>query len=165
MVRAYPICALLFAITGLIQAQSRPAELGVPLIRNYTPKEYNGRSQVWDMVQDRRGFLYFALGRAILEYDGSNWRRIPISAATARSFALDADGRIWVGAAGDFGYLESDSTGTLQFVSLLEKIPPGDRTFDDVWQVLITPKGKFFRSFNKLFRWDGQQMHVWSTKT
>ena len=148
MTRAYPICALLLAITGLIHAQARPAELGVPLIRNFPPKEYDG-VQVWNVVQDRRSLLYFGVNRAVVEYYGTNWWRIPISSYTARSFALDPDGRIWVGAADDFGYLEADLTRTLQFVFLLEKILLGDRGFSDVRQVLITPQGKPRKSLAK----------------
>ena len=70
-----------------------------------------------------------------------------------------------MGAVGDFGYLEPDANGTLQYKSLLEKVPQEQRNFNDVWQVLITPQGNFFRSYERLFRWDGQHMHAWATQT
>jgi hypothetical protein len=100
-----------------------------------------------------------------LEYDSVTWRKIPVPSAVVRSLAMDALGRIWVGAYGDFGYLEPDANGTLQYKSLLDKIPPEQRSFSDVWQVLITPQGNFFRSYERLFRWDGRSMHAWDTKT
>src|SRR5258708_3755636 len=150
------------ALTTFSPAQPR-AELGMPVLHNYTAKETNGASQVWAITQDARGVLYFSTANAIVEYDGVTWRRIPIPSSVSRCFAIDSTGRIWVGANATFGYLEPDPNGTLKFVSLLEKIPQEDRKFNDVWQVLITPEGNYFRSYERLFRWDGKSMHVWST--
>ena len=79
--------------------------------------------------------------------------------------ALDAAGKIWVGATTNFGWLEPDAHGTLQYVSLVEKIPAEQRRFIAVWQVAPTSQGIFFCSNARLFRWDGQRMQVWATKT
>jgi hypothetical protein len=53
-------------------------ETGMPLIRNYPPKEYRGGSQIWSILQDKRGVLYFA-SDDLMEYDGVSWREIPTS--------------------------------------------------------------------------------------
>ena len=100
---------------------------------------------------------------SIIEYDGVTWRKIFISSNVVRSLAMDDNGRIWVGADGDFGYLTPDTNGSLQFVSLLNKVPAESRGFTDVWQTLITPNGVFFRSYERLFRWDGKQ--IWSVSS
>ena len=42
----------------------------------------------------------------------------------------------------------------------LDKVPLADRDFTAVWQTLATPQGTFFRAFNRIFRWDGKQMHI-----
>ena len=70
--------------------------------------------------------------------------------------------QVWAGLNGDFGYLASDKDGTLHYISLLDKVPLADRDFTAVWQTLATPQGTFFRAFNRIFRWDGKQMHIWS---
>jgi len=57
------------------------------------------------------------------------------------------------------------ANGSLQYVSLLDKVPPEHRAFNDLWQILITPQGNFFRAYERLFRWDGKSMHVWTTNT
>jgi len=98
----------------------------------------------------------------ILEYDGVTWRRIFHPSSTVRSLAIDDSGRVWAGLEADFGYLEPDAAGSLQFVSLRDKIAEADRDFTDVWQVLPTAQGTFFRSYQKLFRWDGKQMKSWT---
>lgn len=51
-------------------------EMGFSFIRNYTPKEYGGSGQVWTVVQDQRGILYFGDEDGILEYDGKTWRKM-----------------------------------------------------------------------------------------
>ncbi len=118
--------------------------------------------EFWTILQDRRGVMYFGSDSVILEYDGVTWRKIFLPTDVVRSLAVDDTGRIWVGGAAIFGYLAPDAAGTLQFVSLLDKVPVEQRHFTSVWQTLVTPQGIFFRSYEELFRWDGQKMQVWS---
>ncbi len=141
-------------------------ETGTPVLQNHSAKEYNGGGQVWNMIQDRRGVMYLGdSSGAIFEYDGVTWRRIVVPSSVIRSFAIDAKDTIWAGGSGNFGYLQADPAGVLHFVSLLDKIPADQRGFTDVWQVLVSPQGTFFRSYQKLFRWDGKTMHVWSSSS
>ena len=136
--------------------------VGMPVLESHSHEEFNAYGQVWTILQDHRGLMYFGVsGGDVLEYDGSSWRKIDTAMEIVRSLAIDDSGRIWVGGNGGFGYLEPDSAGTLHYVSLLDKVPENDRSFTDVWQTLITPKGVFFRSFELLFRWDGATVHVW----
>ena len=136
----------------------------MPLVEVHGFKEYNSNGQVWTSTQDKRGLIYIgASGGAVLEYDGVSWRKIFLPSSVVRSLACDDSGRIWVGAGGNLGYLTPDATGSLQFVSLLDKIPTQDRGFTDVWQVLPTSQGVFFRAYEHLFRWDGKTMRVWSS--
>ncbi len=151
-----------FASLGFAQASSGTTETGLPVIENYSTRAYNGFPQIWSILEDRRGIMYFGnSGGEILEYDGVTWRKI-YTPTVVRSLALDDQGKIWVGTAGNFGYLAPDATGKLNFVSLLDKVPVEQRGFTDVWQILTTPRGLFFRSYEHLFRWDGQRMQVWS---
>jgi hypothetical protein len=63
----------LFFVVSATKAQYN----GFP-IRNYSQKEYNAFMQNWYCVQDKRGVLYFGNSSNVLEYDGKNWRKIPI---------------------------------------------------------------------------------------
>ncbi len=137
----------------------------MPEIQNYSVREYNGGGQTWTIAQDRRGIMYFGeSSSALLEFDGATWRKIFLPSNVLRSLEVDEGGRVWVGASGNFGYLAPDANGTRQFVSLLEKVPAQHHAFTDVWQTLITPQGIFFRSYERLFRWDGKRMQVWSAE-
>jgi signal transduction histidine kinase/CheY-like chemotaxis protein len=136
--------------------------LGSPLLENYSIKDFGTGSQFWSIAQDRRGVMYFATAGMIHEFDGVTWRKIFIASDTARSLFVDDGNKIWAGLNGDFGYLASDNDGTLHYISLLDKVPLADRDFTTVWQTLATPQGTFFRAYNRIFRWDGNQMHIWS---
>jgi len=86
--------------------------------------------------------MYFGnSGSYMLDYDGVTWRKIFINSTVVRSLALDDSGKIWLGGNANFGYLEPDATGALQFVSILDKIPPEDRDFTDVWQFVLMSDG------------------------
>jgi len=172
--RCSPLALLALAAATLSTAQPNPTkpkpapsearpQIGMPVLVNYSAKDYNGVGQVWSILQDHRGVMYFGdSSGAILEYDGVSWRKIFTPSTVTRSLAIDDAGTIWVGGGSNFGYLTPDAAGTLNFVSLLDKVPAEDRNFTDVWQTLVTPKGIFFRAYERLFRWDGKQMHVWS---
>ena len=139
------------------------SEQGMPVLQNYSARDYNSGPQVWTILQDRRGIMYFGNSSGdLLEFDGVTWRKIFTGSAVVRSLAQDASGRIWVGGSGRFGYLAPDASGTLQFASILDKVPVESRGFTDVWQTLATPQGVFFRSYEKLLRWDGNRMQVWN---
>lgn len=167
------LALLALAVTPFCSAQAVPAatpripaqpsaELGMPVLENHSYKEYRSGDQVWTILQDRRGLMYFGVsGGVILQYDGVTWRKIFLTSNVTRSLAIDDAGRIWVGGNGDIGYLAPDAAGTLQFVSILDKVPPEHRDFTSVWQTLVTPQGIFFRTYERLFRWDGKRMQVW----
>ena len=85
-------------------------EMGEPLIRNFEPSEYNGHVQIWTIAEDHRGVMYFGTWQGLLEFDGTNWRKIQMpGASTARSLMVDASGRI---------LLSSSADGTLRFWSV-----------------------------------------------
>ena len=139
------------------------SEVGLPLAEAHSYKEFTAFGQIWTINQDRHGVMYIGVsGGDLIEYDGVTWRKIRTGSDTVRSIAFDESGKAWVGGNGNFGYIEPDPSGVERFVSILDKVPEQDRQFTDVWQALITPQGIFFRSYEKLFRWDGKTMHSWS---
>ena len=151
---------------ALKAAAAQTAEVGLPIIHNYSTKDYDAGPQAWTVLEDKRGLIYVGTSSgAILEFDGVTWRKIFHQSNTVRSLAMDDSGRIYAGLEADFGFLAPDASGSLQFVSLLDKVPPADRDFTDVWQTLSTRQYVFFRSYQRLFRWDGNQMKTWNAGT
>ncbi len=165
-------CGLLFVIALQAQQAGRSVELaadeaGSPLIRSFTPKNYKASPQNLAVTQDGRGVLYYANIECVLEYDGVNWRRIPMPGGVgARSVATDGS-LVYVGGQGDFGYLEPDARGSMTYRSLSSLIPPDARKFRDVWTIIPTPQGVYFGAYQGIFRWsraDGQ-LRVWKPQT
>ena len=131
---------------------------------HFKPQDYQHYPQNWAIVQDERGVMYVANKDGVLVYDGSRWQRIETETNTVvRSLARGKDGTVYASTSGDFGYLASDSIGTLRYVSLIENVKPEDRDFSDVWGTHATSEGLYFQTKDRLFRWDGASMQVWRT--
>ncbi|KAA0227957.1 response regulator [candidate division KSB1 bacterium] len=146
-----------------VQAQtpsSRPSaisstrnEVGRPLITTYRSSEIGSDLQSWAFAQDKRGVMYIGTAPGVLEFDGASWRKIPVANKTfARSLAIDGNGRIYVGASAEFGYLAPDSVGELQYVSLLPQVSEAQRSFNYVWTTIVTPQGIYFQTRERIFR-------------
>jgi signal transduction histidine kinase/DNA-binding response OmpR family regulator len=147
--------------SSLVTAMRSPEE-GRPFIRVYQPTELGGAGQIWCVVQDQRGVLYFGTNGAVLEFDGATWRRIPLkeSVQTARSLAVAPSGRVYLGAVGDIGYLAAGKTGALQFVSLLDRVPKADRSFADVWRTYVAGDTVYFQTEQAILVWSHDRMEV-----
>ncbi len=156
--------ALLLLIPAALMARD-DSELGRPFLRSYSHiDDYSAHAQNWAVVQDRRGVMYFGNTLGVLEYDGVDWRLVPIpNGSIVRSLALDPGGRIWVGAVGELGYLAPGPTGELAYVSLLGQLPPEERDFRDVWFTYVQDDGIYFSSPRKLMRWRDGRFHTWQT--
>jgi signal transduction histidine kinase/DNA-binding response OmpR family regulator len=105
--------------------------------------------------------MYFGNTDGILEFDGRSWRLIKIpNNSVVRSLCIDNEGKIYVAASSEFGYLSPDSTGLLQFVSLLEYMEDKYKEFGDVWDVAAASHGVYFKTRDKIFRWRETKIKV-----
>ncbi|MGH1365039.1 MAG: sensor histidine kinase [Calditrichia bacterium] len=142
---------ILLCLTMLVTAQ--PTDEMLPLYQSYSSTDYHGDTQSWDIVQAADGLIYVGNLPGILEYDSRNWRMIPnANGSLVRSLAVDANGRVFAGCSGDFGYLEADSLDKLRFHSLLEFLPENEKGFNYVWSTLSTPEGIYFATMDMLYR-------------
>lgn len=159
---------LLVSSFKLILAQDQN-EVGRPFMTTFTTKDHTGDLQTWAFVQDPRGVIYAGNQPGTMEYDGATWRMIPTpNNSFVRSLDIDSNGRIYVGAQSDFGYLAPDSTGQLHNISLLEYVNEEDRNFTYIWTTHVTDKGIYFQANERLFRLtpngDSWTVKVWKPK-
>jgi len=132
---------LIVFITSNLSAQIESK--GIPYIKNYSRAEYDGNNQTFSIIQDHRGLLYFANNTYILEYDGKTWNKITLPGdPKIYSLAKDNSGKIFVGAQGEFGFLEATEDGSLKYKSLIDKIPEEKKKFTKVDYVINAPDGE-----------------------
>lgn len=151
----------LFIVCGLITVSSFGQYFGSPVLKNYTPLQYNAHVQNWDALQDNRGIMYFANTSCILEFDGQHWKGIPnANRSTIRSLAMDSTGIIYAGGIGELGMLVTDASGQLAYQSLVDSLPQEHRRFNDVWRIFTTKYGVYFITLEKIFILHNQHFEV-----
>ncbi len=155
---------ILFCFT-VFQFNSFSVELGRQPYKNFSYREYSGHYQNWSVVQDKRGLIYAANNTGVLEFDGSDWRTISIYGAVARCLDVDDQGRIWVGAQDEMGYLAPDSVGTLFYNSVKHLLNGLCQPIGLVRQVYATSQGVFFSSNSCIVRVNGYDVEVYYPNT
>jgi len=138
-------------------AQSSQAGLaGAPPVERFSP-DLDVYPQNFHVVQDPDGIVYLGNYEGLLEFDGERWRLMPMpNGDLVRALAVGPDGTVYVGGYNIFGYLNRDSAGQVKFVDVAEKFSAmvGKREVEDIWQVLVTQYGVYFRALNDVFFWD-----------
>ncbi len=135
---------------------SQVNKYGTPFITNYSYTETCGSEQNWCITQDHRGVVYVGTqDKGILEYDGFEWRIIPIpNDVPVRSLVTGDDGVIYVGAEGDFGRLEPDLHGQLSFHSLYDSTLLDKITDITIWKTYYDEGKVYFCSWYGIFVFD-----------
>ena len=153
------LCYLIFCLLPWQLAAQSGQEIGLPLITNYSPKMYKGDQQVWSIVQDKQGLMYFGTSAGLMEYDGVKWRRVfankinsTFSHEAIRALAKDKHGVVYYGGNGSIGYLDKDTFGNTHAVSLLAHIPEEYRGFNGVWSVYSTGDSLYFQAREYIFK-------------
>lgn len=136
--------------------------IGFPDIINYPKQVYKSGLQNWDIKQDRNGIVYFANNEGLLSFDGKYWNNYPLPNKTnVRSLEIGADNRIYVGGQDELGYFAPGNNGRLQYHSFTERIDPKDRSFGDVWDIVLYKGNTYFRSTTKIFKFTDRAVAVY----
>lgn len=153
---------LFIGINKVINAQFSE-ESGFFPITNFFPEDYgNALPQNWDIVQDKRGVMYFANNECVLEYDGIRWKHYTVANETpVQALAIDQNERIYVGAINELGYLSPNKYGDLEYKSLLKHIPDSLRNFHEIRNIEVSSKGVYFQSNSHIFFWNRNEMYYW----
>ncbi len=133
--------SLSFSLAGQLVSEE-----GNRYIKNYSPKDYKGYPQIFDIIQDSTGIIYFT-GNGITEFDGKEWRGIGPQSLKTYSLINGENGTIYVGAADDLGYLEVDSIGQYQFVSLKHLLPEQYKAFGQLRRKALLDHWVYFSSW------------------
>jgi len=156
------LMGIFVSFTFLLFSQNKNREIGLPYFVNYDNESYDARYDNWAALQGDNGFMYFANGFGLLEYDGASWRLIKLPQnGFPRSLAKDSRGKIYVGAYADIGFLEADSIGSLQFTSLKNRLPEEERDLGHVWKTYCIGDSVFFHTKEALIRYANDECTIW----
>ncbi|MBC6367061.1 triple tyrosine motif-containing protein [Algoriphagus sp. AK58] len=139
-------------------AQAVQSFHGLPFITHYDASDYNAGIQNWDILQDELGRMLVANNLGLLEFDGKVWARYGLNNTKVRSASLGKNGRIYVGSQADFGYLESNRAGQLEYVSLADSLTSELRDFDETWKVYEIDGVIYFCTFKRVFRFENERL-------
>ena len=143
---------LLFPLTILGQNT-----IGLPDVINYSKQSYAAGLQNWDIKQDKNGIIYIANNEGLLSFDGKYWTLYPLPNRTnVRSVEIGSDNKIYVGGQDELGYFAPTENGRLTYHALNGLIPPKDKSFGDVWDIVAYKKDIFFRTSTKIFKFSNQ---------
>jgi hypothetical protein len=131
-------------------------------VLNFGIRDFNADRRNWAITQDNRGLMYFGNEDGVLEYDGATWRLISLPGESGvYSLAVGKDGRIFVGGNGDFGCLAPDDHGTMEFISMANKLPESYRQFEGrIYNISVGSEGVIFLTDKLLIYYIDESIQV-----
>lgn len=129
-----------------------------PPVNNFTSKQYgkDRNPENFCVTQGTKGLIYVANAGGVMEFDGNTWRFIPVKQGAYVTSLYTADnGQIFVGTLGEFGVLETSTTGHLNYKKLY---PANEQNlgFGNVWRICSLNKNILFQANELIVSWDGK---------
>lgn len=142
-----------------LESRAQFQTIGSPTITNFARTDYHAGTQNWMIQQNKRGIVYFANNKGLLEFDGTYWQTFSLPNNTiVRSIAIDDDGRLYIGGQGEFGYLDADKNKKNIYTSLIHLVPEELKSFEDVWKIFIQKEGIYFCTEKAIFYLQGEKI-------
>ncbi|MDY8136990.1 ligand-binding sensor domain-containing protein [Aquimarina sp. 2201CG5-10] len=123
------------------------------IYKNFTTNDGLSSSEVYDITQDKNGFLWFATDRGLTRYDGYNFKKYTVrdglTDIVVFNFYEQPDGKIWCSTFNKklFYYdPDKDQFIAYKYNHLLENIPIGF-TINNIY---VGDHGSFFITFKRL---------------
>lgn len=130
---------------------------GRPYITIFSPEEYGGEGQCFDITVTPDNRILVANGGGVSEFDGTQWRKIEGFSEPVVCIASDSNGIVYAGTLSDVGVIVPKKNGKLYFHSLSQEIPDSLRNQGTAWRVRTTPEGVFFQIPNLLLQWQPEK--------
>ncbi len=135
---------------------------GIPFTRNFSPADYKGHTQNFDIAEDRAGNIYVANFAGVLVYNGEDWNLVltpDISRVTC--VEPNAHGEVLVGGLNEIGIIKTSENGSLFYEDLRALLPVKTGAHFGEISEIISAKGKsFFFSRDKVLVYDQKTIDV-----
>lgn len=130
---------------------------GSPYLQNYKPSDYNWNGKIWDIKSASNGLVYFASDKALIEFDGENWRFYRGSAGIIRSLHVSNDSTIYTGSDLDFGVFHKEGN-TFRYQSLYPFKQEVQDLYEEFWNVYEINGSTIFVSSKNLYIYRNGQL-------
>lgn len=138
-----------------VQAHNR----GNPLLRNYTPQEYNGHIQAWGITQTHLGHIMFGTGAGLIYYDGTRFANVENSGSMTTRLISTPDGTIYYASRDRFGSVEPSESGGYKAVPISWTDDPDfERPLGEVLALHAFDGDIWFSTINGLFRYSDESL-------
>lgn len=145
---------LIFALLH-IWICSRASAFNFPQVVNYEKSDYQANSQNWSVAQGSNGYMYIGNSAGLLEFDGQRWATYPLpEKQIVRAVACNAQGKIFTGGYGEFGYWQTDGKSGLIYRSLSSRIESDRTSREEIWHILALDSFSLFQSFGTMYKYD-----------
>lgn len=145
----------LFCLSAFSPDASAVTELrGLPLMQRYTAEDIPAAPSHLAVATDSDGVIYVGNVEGVLRFGGGRWELFGLpGGSAARALHRGWDGRIYVGGYDRFGVLDTLPDGRLRYQDLRARfgLSGAAGNVGDVWSVMETPRGLYFRSSRALF--------------
>jgi signal transduction histidine kinase len=154
-VRLFYFALLLsFGVIGSETSLAQQVSGAQYFVHHYEPSLYKAHAQNWQIVQNPLGLIFIANNNGILVYDGVKFSLFETPNSSVVRSLHTYENRVFYGAQNDFGYLEADSTGSLQFNSLVAQLDSTERNVRDIWKIYSRDSTIYFYSVGGIFAWN-----------
>jgi len=153
---------LLVFLSAQVQGAWSDKTAGLTWLEFQSSRDLGTIAQHLFVRQDQLGRVYVG-GAGLLVYDGQSWVNHSIGGAqVVRTMQYGEDGRLWVGALNEIGFLTEPTIGKFEYHSLLPHLPESERQVGLIWGCGLVGPNVYFTGKEKLYRWDGTTMRTWS---
>lgn len=121
-------------------------------VNHFSAQEYGGHTQNWDICQGNNQFVYVANSKGLMEFNGIDWKIFSLPGQKiVRSVAVGAEGNIYTGGLGEFGFWKRDVNGLLNYFSLKDQIKDKEFPHEEIWKILVLKDQILFQSFGFMY--------------
>lgn len=133
-------------------------EKGVPLLKSYTPAQYENKGKIWDIDNAPNGIVYMAADKGLLEYDGKTWNSFRGSNGFTRSVLVVNDSLIYTGSDLDFGVWKRNKHQGFDYSSLYPFQEVLQDISEEFWHVHQLNEDIVFVSSQNIYLYKNQQL-------
>jgi DNA-binding CsgD family transcriptional regulator len=148
---------LFLCLVSTLPAQEL-SEKGVPLLRNFTPADYDHRGKIWDIDTAPNGIVYMAADKGLLEYDGDTWNSFEGSDGITRSVLVASDSLIYTGSDLDFGVWKRNKFNDFEYTSLYPFREDLSQLNEEFWNIHKLNGNVFFVSSSNIYLYRDQNL-------